>query len=127
MSEITPGAKQPLFGGHTYDTLKWVALVLLPAMGALYFSLSEIWNLPYAIQIVGSISVIDTVLGGLLGVSSKRYNQSDARYDGAMVVDTRDPKKDIYSLNLNTPLDELSVADSITLKVENPPRLRDSQ
>lgn len=127
MTGVTPGVKQPLFGNQAYDTLKWIALVLLPALGALYFGLSEIWGLPYAAQIIGSITVIDTVLGGLLGVSTRRYNHSDAKYDGAMVVDTRDPKKDVYSLNLDRPLDELSGSESITLKIENPPRLRDSQ
>lgn len=58
----------------TYDILKWIALVVLPALGALYFGLSKIWCLPYGEEIVGTISVIDTFLGALLGVSTAQYN-----------------------------------------------------
>ena len=31
-----------------YDALKWIAMILLPAIGALYFTLAGIWGLPYA-------------------------------------------------------------------------------
>lgn len=57
----------------TYDVLKWVALVLLPAMGTLYFGLAGIWGFPYGEQIVGTITVIDTFLGVILGISTVQY------------------------------------------------------
>lgn len=57
----------------TYDILKWVALVALPALATLYFALSGIWNFPYGEQIVGTITAIDTFLGALLGISSINY------------------------------------------------------
>lgn len=56
-----------------YDILKWVALILLPALGTLYFALSGIWGLPYGEEIVGTITAIDTFLGALLGISSINY------------------------------------------------------
>ena len=59
-----------------YDLLKWIALIVLPALGTLYFGLSSIWGLPYGEQIVGTITVIDTFLGALLGVSTTNYNRS---------------------------------------------------
>ena len=59
----------------TYDTLKWIAQILLPAIGVLYFALSGIWNFPYGEQIVGTITVIDTFLGALLGINSVQYNK----------------------------------------------------
>ena len=37
-----------------YDVLKWIALIVLPAIGALYFALSQLWGLPYAEEIVGT-------------------------------------------------------------------------
>ena len=58
-----------------YNVLKYVALVALPATGALYFGLSEIWGLPYGTEIVGTITVIDTFLGALLGISTANYNK----------------------------------------------------
>ena len=61
----------------TYDVLKWVALILLPAMGALYFGLAGIWNFPYGEQVVGTITVIDTFLGAILGISTVQYNRKE--------------------------------------------------
>jgi len=57
----------------TYDVLKWIAQILLPALGALYFALSQVWGLPYGEQIVGTISAVDVFLGALLGISSAQY------------------------------------------------------
>ena len=59
----------------TYDVLKWIASVVLPALGTLYFALAGIWGLPYGEQIVGTITAADTFLGVLLGISSVQYNK----------------------------------------------------
>ena len=56
-----------------YDILKFIAQIILPAIGTLYFALASIWGLPYAEQIVGTITAIDTFLGAILGLSNKRY------------------------------------------------------
>lgn len=56
-----------------YDVLKWIAQILLPAIGALYFALAQIWGLPYAEQIVGTITAVDAFLGVLLGISTNYY------------------------------------------------------
>ena len=56
-----------------YDVLKWIAQILLPALGTLYFALASIWDFPYAEQIVGTITAVDTFLGVLLGISTKNY------------------------------------------------------
>lgn len=58
-----------------YDTLKWIAMYLLPALGTLYFALAGIWNFPYGEQIVGSITAVDTFLGVILGISTAQYNK----------------------------------------------------
>lgn len=57
----------------TYDVLKYIAQVVLPALGTLYFALSGIWGLPYGEQIVGTITAIDTFLGVVLKISSDNY------------------------------------------------------
>ena len=61
-----------------YDALKWIALILLPALGALYFALSKIWGdtiFPYPTEIVGTISAIDVFLGAVLQISTDQYNK----------------------------------------------------
>lgn len=60
-----------------YDILKSIALIWLPAIGTLYFALAGIWNFPYAEEIVGTITAVDTFLGAVLGISSANYNAVD--------------------------------------------------
>lgn len=62
-----------------YDILKWVALIVLPAIATLYFAVAQIWGLPYGEQIVGTITAIDTFLGALLGVSNAAYNKQGVK------------------------------------------------
>lgn len=61
----------------TYDVLKFIAQIFLPALGTLYFALASIWNLPYGEQVVGTISAVDAFLGALLGISTKKYNEGE--------------------------------------------------
>jgi hypothetical protein len=60
---------------RTYDILKWISLVVLPAAATLYGVLSKIWGLPYGSEIVATITAIDVFLGTLLGVSSIQYSK----------------------------------------------------
>lgn len=59
----------------TYNVLKWVAQLLLPAMGTLYFALVSIWRLPYGEQVVGTITAVDTFLGVILGITTAQYKE----------------------------------------------------
>lgn len=65
-----------ILNDKTYSLLKWVALILLPALGTLYFALASIWGLPYGEQIVGTITAIDTFLGAILGISTNNYKKN---------------------------------------------------
>lgn len=58
---------------RTYDVLKWIALIALPALVTLTASLGEIWGLPYAVQISATIATVDVFLGACLQVSSANY------------------------------------------------------
>ena len=60
-----------------YDTLKWITMILLPALGTLYFALSSIWNLPYGEQIVGTITSLTCFMGACLGISNYQYNNKE--------------------------------------------------
>ena len=61
-----------------YKVLKYIAQIALPALGAFYFALSQIWGLPYGEQIVGTIAALDTLLGVLLGISTYNYYKGTA-------------------------------------------------
>lgn len=60
-----------------YDVLKWIAMVVLPAIATLYFALASIWGFPYAEEIVGTITAVDTFLGVLLGITSAQYHKKN--------------------------------------------------
>lgn len=96
-----------------YDVLKWIALILLPALGALYFALAKIWQLPYSEEIVGTITAIDAFLGALLGISTKNYQG-----EGSLLVNETDPEEETLSIALNEDLKDILSRDSIVLRVE---------
>lgn len=106
----------PYFTDKSYDVLKFIALVLLPAVGALYFGLAQIWGLPNAEEVVGTITVIDTFLGVILKLSSNAYNDSDARYDGTLDV-TETERGKAFMLNLDSDPEDLPGKRSVEFKI----------
>lgn len=102
----------------TYDILKWVAQIVLPALGTLYFALAGIWGFPYGEQIVGTIVAVDTFLGTILKISSDGYSG-----DGELIVDKSDPFKDVYSISIPDYPDVLASKDKILLSVRRPAHL----
>lgn len=98
---------------ETYDRLKYIAQVALPAFGTFIFAIASIWGLPYGEQIVGTITAIDAFLGTLLKISSNKYAG-----DGTLVVDASNPEKDIYSIVLDDYPELLANKDQVVLKVQ---------
>ena len=64
-----------MLSNKAYDILKFIAQIVLPALGTLYFALASIWGFPYGEQIVGTITAVDAFLGALLGISTAQYNK----------------------------------------------------
>ena len=58
-----------------YDILKWVTMIVLPALATAYVGLSAIWGWPFADEIAKTTAVICTLLGALLGISTAQYNK----------------------------------------------------
>lgn len=65
-----------------YDALRWAAQFFLPASAALYFTLSSIWNLPYATEVVGTITALHVFVGAILGLSAMQYSSEQVRTTG---------------------------------------------
>lgn len=59
---------------RTYDILKYIAQIVLPAAATLYATLAQIWSLPYADAIPLTIMAVDTFMGVLLKISSDQYH-----------------------------------------------------
>lgn len=57
----------------TYDTLKYVALIALPALQVFWLTIGKIWDLSYTVEIGATIGAVALLLGTLLGVSTRNY------------------------------------------------------
>lgn len=60
---------------ETYDVLKWVAMLLLPALATLVSTLGTIWGLPWAPQVSDTIVAVNAALAMILGISTINYNK----------------------------------------------------
>ncbi len=74
---IDLGGNKMKMNNNVYDVLKWIALILLPALATFYSAIAAVWNLPYTEQVVGTITAVDTLLGTLLKISSDNYKKQE--------------------------------------------------
>lgn len=58
-----------------YDILKYIALIVLPAIETLWTTLGQVWDWPLVPQIAATIAAVDLFLGALLKLSSNAYNK----------------------------------------------------
>ena len=72
-ANTTDGPK-PLLPDHVYDVLKWVAIIVMPALATFAVGIGGIWSIPYAGQLASTITAVGVLLGALLGLSSAKYN-----------------------------------------------------
>ena len=100
----------------TYDILKYIAQIVLPACGTLYAALAPLWNLPYAEAIVGTIMAVDAFLGALLKISSNNYYKQGKDVLGTLEIDT---ENETANFNFDeTNAEELLNAKTAKVKVE---------
>lgn len=58
----------------TYDILKWIATVVLPAFATLTLTIGQIWGWSdWTVPIGATIAAVAAFLGAILGVSSITY------------------------------------------------------
>lgn len=101
-----------------YNFLKLVALILLPAVSTLYFMLGETWEWDNVTQVIGTIAAIQVFLGAILGISTRAYNKSDARFDGDFIETENEDGNKTFLLDLRSDPEELPTKKQITFKVK---------
>lgn len=59
-----------------YDVLKWVCMIVSPALCTLLVTLTSLWGWAIPIEaIVGTITAVTTFIGVLIGISTYNYNK----------------------------------------------------
>lgn len=107
----------------TYNILKWVAIIFIPALCTALFAIGQIWDVENIGKIVGTLVALNTLLGVSIGVSTATYNASDAKYDGVIDPMTANAQTSENALRLRG--DEYDVANqkSVLLKVQEDPQV----
>lgn len=71
-----------ILNNKQYEVAKWLVQIVMPAVASAYFALSQLVGLPAGGTVAGVMAILTTLVGTVLGISTKQYNQSDARFDG---------------------------------------------
>ena len=66
-----------MLSNKMYDALKWVVLVVIPALTTAYVGLAAIWGWPCPDAIAKTSAIVCTLLGALLGISTAQYNKME--------------------------------------------------
>lgn len=66
---------------QVYDTLKWLVIVVIPALATAYVGLSAIWGWPLADEVAKTASVICVLIGSIIGISSVKYNKEGKEHE----------------------------------------------
>ncbi len=106
-----------VFKSVTYNHLKKLVTLYLPAFATFYLTLGNIWGLPNPEGVVASTVALATFLGVLLNVSSTRYDKSDWKYDGAVNVAVNDEGKKTITLEVNGDPNDIEFMKNLSLKV----------
>ena len=60
---------------QVYNIMKWVVIIVLPALGTLYAALGAVWGWPRSEDVVTTLTAVDTFLGAVLCISTASYNK----------------------------------------------------
>ena len=60
-------------GNKTYDTLKFIALAVTPVF-TFICAIISIWGIPYAQQITATLAALETLIGALVVIAKKIYD-----------------------------------------------------
>ena len=108
-----------LISNGIYNKLKPVATTVLPAMAALYITLASLWELPNPDKVAASIAAVNAFLGVILGISTKSWNNSDAKYDGDLTFTGTDEDTGYPDMQLLIKRDPNELAEKNTIRLKS--------
>lgn len=114
-----------IFSEEWYQRLKFLAMILLPALTTFYATMGNIWDWPNVEEVVASTGAFDLLLGALLGISTKAYQNANVKtYVGSIVTTYREAEEEgklptrVYSLDFDSdPVETLETKDEVVFRV----------
>jgi hypothetical protein len=100
----------------TYERVKWIIAIVIPAAGTLYFALATIWGFPAGQQVLGSLIAVQAFLGALFAISTQQYRNSDVRFDGSVTISETDDKHIVAVEGIHP--SEMAKKNEVVLKVK---------
>jgi len=100
-----------MIGSKVYDALKFLAQILVPALGTLYVALAAIYSWGHVDEVAGTVVAVDTFLGVLVSYLKLKYDASDKKYDGEINVIERPDGKTIMDMQLNKHANPADIKD----------------
>ena len=58
-----------------YTFLKWLTLVVIPAISTAYVGLAAVFGWPFADKVAKTSAIVCAFLGTILGISTAQYNK----------------------------------------------------
>jgi len=105
-----------VFSNKVYDKLKFLAQIVLPALGTLYATVSGLMKWPNTEEVVGTIMAVDFFLGTILGLSTNKAERSGQLYDGTIKVDSA-PEQNNVNVDFHKEFEEYNDQKEVRLKV----------
>lgn len=107
----------PSLSPKAYNAVRWLVELALPATASLYYGLSNTWGLPGGDSVVGTIALVTTFLGVIVGLNRRRYNAVSPAAAGTMVVKVDTDGMPTVGLELEKTPEELAGLQSIRFDV----------
>lgn len=95
-----------MLSNKLYDKLNYINMIALPALATAVIALDQIQDIGDGVKYAGIIVVFNTLLGTLLGVSTRQYNKN--AYVGDMIVEPDDGIQK-HTLQLNDDVDPMQL------------------
>lgn len=108
-----------LISNNTYNVLKQVVAIVLPALATLYFTMAQIWDWHNEEDVMATITAIATFLGVFLKISTNSWNNSEAKYDGELAITGNDEETGVEDIKLTINREPQELANKRTVRLRS--------
>jgi len=109
--------------------LEWLGAALNRAVRTMAQTALSMFTVGAALNEINWVRILSiSVVAGLYSIlTSVATNLPEASGDGTLLIDTTDPEKDIYRMELNVPFETLATRTHVTFKVNSEAQISNSQ